>query len=68
MVYIHGGAGGAFGSGQRYGAEYFMDANVTLITLEYRLGVLGTKPYILFDKSKLPNEIKIEFCNCVQGI
>lgn len=41
MLYIHGGNGGAFGSGQKYGADYFMDEDVVLITLEYRLGVLG---------------------------
>jgi carboxylesterase type B len=39
MVYIHGG--GQFGSATRYGAEYFMDEDVVLVTLHYRLGVLG---------------------------
>jgi len=49
MVYIHGGAGGAFGTGQKYGADYFMDEDVVLITLEFRLGVLG-KFFFFFSK------------------
>lgn len=30
-----------FGNGSRYGAEYFMDEDVVLITFHYRLGPLG---------------------------
>jgi carboxylesterase type B len=40
MVYIHGGAF-AFSSGDIYGAKYFMDQSVLLITFNYRLGALG---------------------------
>lgn len=40
MVYIHGG-GFADGNGSRYGADYFMDEDVILITFQYRLGPFG---------------------------
>ncbi|ODM89407.1 Esterase FE4 [Orchesella cincta] len=40
MVYIHGG-GFTDGNGSRYGAEYFLDENVVLITIHYRLAALG---------------------------
>ncbi|XP_037092210.1 esterase E4-like [Pollicipes pollicipes] len=42
MVWIHGGAF-LFGSGNpdQYGPGYFMDENVVLVTLNYRLGALG---------------------------
>ena len=39
MFYIHGG--GPFGNGTRYGAKYFMDENIVLVTIEFRLGILG---------------------------
>ncbi|CAG7835486.1 unnamed protein product [Allacma fusca] len=39
MLYIHGG--GVYGNGTRYGAKYFMDEDVILVTFEYRLGILG---------------------------
>ena len=40
MVYIHGGEFKT-GNGSRYGAEYFMDQDVVIITFEFRLGPLG---------------------------
>lgn len=41
IVYIHGGAF-MFGGGKLYGAKYLMNAeNVILVTINYRLGVLG---------------------------
>ncbi|CAL8121152.1 unnamed protein product [Orchesella dallaii] len=40
MVYIHGG-GFTDGNGSRYGAEYFLDEDVVLITIQYRLAALG---------------------------
>lgn len=39
MMYVHGG--GVSGNGSRYGAEYFMDEDVILVTFNYRLGPLG---------------------------
>lgn len=41
MMYIHGG-GGNSGNGSRYGAEYFMDQEVILITFNFRLPPLGS--------------------------
>jgi len=32
-----------FGTGNHYGAEYFMDQDVVLVTLNYRLGALGKR-------------------------
>ncbi|ODN01050.1 Fatty acyl-CoA hydrolase precursor, medium chain [Orchesella cincta] len=40
MLYIHGG-GFNDGNGSRYGAEYFMDEDIVLITFQFRLGILG---------------------------
>ena len=40
MVWIHGGAF-VDGSGLEYGPDFFMDEDVILVTLNYRLGVLG---------------------------
>ena len=43
LFWIHGG-GFFFGSGDDdlYGPQYFLRKNVILITINYRLGVLGT--------------------------
>ena len=40
MAWVHGGAF-AIGSGSEYGADYFMDEDIILVTLNYRLGALG---------------------------
>lgn len=40
IAYIHGGAF-VMGSTRIYGAEYFMDQDVVLVTMNYRLGALG---------------------------
>lgn len=42
MFYIHGG-GWMTGSGSLHlqGPEYFMDKNIVLVSVTYRLGVLG---------------------------
>lgn len=42
MVWIHGG-GFVYGSGSTafYGPEYFMTSDVVLVTINYRLGLLG---------------------------
>ncbi|CAG7828561.1 unnamed protein product [Allacma fusca] len=40
LVYFHGG-GGPFGNGTRYGAKYFMDEDAVLVTVEFRIGILG---------------------------
>lgn len=42
MVWIHGGAF-VFGSGndEFYGPDYLIDKDVVLVTINYRLGVLG---------------------------
>ncbi|XKL67712.1 hypothetical protein PGB90_003203 [Kerria lacca] len=40
MIYIHGG-GFKTGGSTSYNAEYFMDRNVILVTINYRLGPLG---------------------------
>ncbi|ODN05451.1 Esterase E4 [Orchesella cincta] len=40
IVYFHGG-GFMAGSGNLYGGSYFLDEDVILITLNYRLGALG---------------------------
>jgi len=42
MVFIHGG-GFVSGSGTRalYGAEYFMDKDIVMVSINYRLSVLG---------------------------
>lgn len=39
MFYVHGDS--IYGNGTRYGAKYFMDENVVLVTIEFRLGILG---------------------------
>lgn len=40
MFWIHGG-GFTTGSSNMFGAEYFLDKNVILVTINYRLGILG---------------------------
>ena len=45
MVWIHGGAFfSGSGNPDEYGPGFFMDENVVLVTLNYRLGVLGESP------------------------
>uniref|UniRef100_A0A182QA60 Carboxylic ester hydrolase n=1 Tax=Anopheles farauti TaxID=69004 RepID=A0A182QA60_9DIPT len=42
MVFIHGGAyRGGSGDDALYGAQHFMTENVVIVTINYRLGVLG---------------------------
>jgi len=43
MVWIHGG-GWFTGSGgmQLYGPQYLLDKDIILVTINYRLGTLGT--------------------------
>ena len=40
MFWIHGGAF-QFGSGSSFGPEYFMDEDVVIVTINYRLGITG---------------------------
>ena len=40
MVFIHGG-GFEMGSGEEYSAEYLIEYDVVLVTVNYRLHVLG---------------------------
>lgn len=40
MFWIHGGRFST-GSGNMYGAEYLLDKDVILVTINYRLGMLG---------------------------
>ncbi|CAG7828562.1 unnamed protein product [Allacma fusca] len=39
LFYLHGGASN--GNGTRYGGKYFMDEDVVLVTIEFRVGILG---------------------------
>uniref|UniRef100_A0A182SS05 COesterase domain-containing protein n=1 Tax=Anopheles maculatus TaxID=74869 RepID=A0A182SS05_9DIPT len=42
MVFVHGGAySGGAGDDTLYGARYFMPEDVVIVTINYRLGVLG---------------------------
>jgi carboxylesterase type B len=43
MFYIHGGAffNGSGGT-QMYGPQYLLDKDIILVTINYRLGTLGT--------------------------
>lgn len=42
MVFIHwGGFFAGYGNKQYLGPEYFMDKDVILVTINYRLGVFG---------------------------
>ena len=49
LVWIHGG-GFVNGSGDDsvYGPDYFMRKDVVLVTMNYRLGVLGERLFFLF--------------------
>ncbi|OXA44247.1 Esterase FE4 [Folsomia candida] len=40
VVYIHGGSF-LFGTGREYGAAYLLNEDIVLVTLNYRVGVLG---------------------------
>ena len=44
MVWIHGGAfmmGSGNGDSDFYGPEYFLDKDIVLVTINYRLDVFG---------------------------
>jgi len=58
MVWIHGG-GFSMGSGDAtfYGPDYIVQKDVVLVTLNYRLGVLG----MLLDYTKLCNTCVSQF-------
>lgn len=64
MVWIHGG-GFYEGSGDPtfYGPDYILKKDVVLVTLNYRLGALGTyfiiSTFINYDYDKLLNKINI---------
>ena len=55
MVWIHGGAyvHGSGGSGS-YGPEYLIDYGVVLVTLNYRLGILG---FLSFETAESPGNM-----------
>jgi para-nitrobenzyl esterase len=42
IAFIHGGSF-AFGSGAEFGPSYLLEKNVVLVSMNYRLGVLGKK-------------------------
>ena len=47
MVWIHGGSfmtGSGNGETDIYGPAYFLDRDVVLVTINYRLGALGERP------------------------
>lgn len=46
MVMIHGG-GFQFGSGNLADGKYFMDEDVVLVTIQYRLGFVERLIYII---------------------
>lgn len=56
MVWIHGGCF-VVGDGNehRYGPDYFMRKDVVLVTINYRLGVLGYHYFIYNQKIFLQN-------------
>lgn len=45
MVLLHGG-GFQFGTGSLHDARYFMDEDVILVTIQYRLGALGESRHL----------------------
>lgn len=49
MVWIHGG-GFIMGEANRewYGPDYFMEEDVVLVTIQYRVGVLGKEKWFRF--------------------
>lgn len=49
MVWIHGGGFiGGSGNDDMYGPDYFMRKDIVLVTINYRLGVLGKETFIIF--------------------
>jgi carboxylesterase type B len=55
LVFIHGG-GFQFGNSDENGADYFMDEDVVLLTLNYRLNSLGkfnSSPLIEYSNSEV---------------
>lgn len=56
MVWIHGGAfymGSGNGETDMFGPNYFLDRDVVLVTLNYRLGPLGITRWFLVLQSNL---------------
>ncbi|XP_052119535.1 venom carboxylesterase-6-like isoform X5 [Frankliniella occidentalis] len=53
IVHIHGG-GFMFGNAARTGLQYLMDYDVVVVTVGYRLGVLG---YLSFEDEELPGNV-----------
>ncbi|XP_052131107.1 esterase FE4-like [Frankliniella occidentalis] len=53
IVHIHGGAF-MTGNGARTGLQYLMDYDVVVVTVDYRLGVLG---YLSFEDEELPGNV-----------
>lgn len=57
IFFIHGGAF-MFGSGKDYGAEHFMNSqNMVLVTVNYRLGVLG---FLSYEDEDLPGNLGLK--------
>lgn len=54
IIYFHGGAF-MFGLTSLYGPKYFMDKDIILVTVQYRLGPLGRNKIIALN---LKHEIK----------
>lgn len=50
MLWIHGG-GWFSGAGSHFGADFFMDEDIILVTINYRLGALG---FLSFDDGTVP--------------
>lgn len=45
MVFFHGGAF-EMGHSEPFSHEYLLDNNVIIVTVQYRLGILGEMPFI----------------------
>lgn len=45
IFWIHGGAF-QYGSGMLMGAKYLMDRDVVFVTINYRLGILGSEDFL----------------------
>ena len=45
IFWIHGGAF-QYGSGMLMGAKYLMDRDVVFVTINYRLGMLGSEDFL----------------------
>ncbi|KAL1453757.1 hypothetical protein WDU94_010071 [Cyamophila willieti] len=56
MVFIHGG-GFHMGGASAYGPEYLMDHNVVLVTIQYRLGILG---FLSFGNQMMPGNLGLK--------